>query len=336
MLRGDAVCARRDPERQRRHPEAGLARLDAPEGEDLVGRDPAAACEAVEVAARERLVELLVPGRNGCVRGEDGRGADELERLGEREAELLDERPGPLEAEERGVSLVHVEDAGLEPEPAESPNSADAEQHLLADPVLAVAAVQHVGHLGLEQVEADAADVGAPDPGGGRLAGELDLDADRLEHEPEALGVEGRVPRLLPVVLECLLEVALPVEQADADERDAQVGRGLEVVAGEDAEPARVDRERLAQPELRREVGDEEARVAVRPLPPAHARPSPAAAPAGRSPAPPPPGAAGGTVLSGPVLSTLFPPAPHRQRRPRNAQAKWADTGRLMDVPSGR
>ena len=37
----------------------------------------------------------------------------------------------------------------------------------------------------------------------------------------------------------------------------------------------------------------------------AHARPSPAAAPAGRSPAPPPPGAADGTVLSGPVLLTL-------------------------------
>src|SRR5207247_6927513 len=74
---------------------------------------------------------------------------------------------------------------------------------------------------------------------------------------------------------------------------------------------------------------------------PLHARPSPAAAPAGQlpatapakpapsllagsveprpaCPAPPPPGAAGGTVLSGPALPTLCPPAPHRERRPRN------------------
>src|SRR5215203_326187 len=58
-------------------------------------------------------------------------------------------------------------------------------------------------------------------------------------------------------------------------------------------------------------------------------RPSPASAPAGRSPAPPPPAAAGGTVLSGPVLLTLCPPAPHRQRRLRN-------TGTRPVLPSSR
>ncbi len=162
---------------------------------------------------------------------------------------------------------------GLEPELAQRPHAADAEHELLADPVLTVAAVQHVGHLGLEQVEAHAADVRAPDPGGDRLAGELDRDRDRLEHEAEPLRVELRVARLLPVVLERLLEVALPVEQADSDQRDAEVGGRLEVVAGEDPEPARVDRERLAQPELRREVRDEEAGFAVRPLPPGHRLP---------------------------------------------------------------
>src|SRR5215204_3228367 len=42
-----------------------------------------------------------------------------------------------------------------------------------------------------------------------------------------------------------------------------------------------------------------------------------ATAPAGRSPAPPSPAAAAGTLLSGPVLLTLCPPALHRQRRPQ-------------------
>ncbi len=36
----------------------------------------------------------------------------------------------------------------------------------------------------------------------------------------------------------------------------------------------------------------------------------PAAAPAGRSPAPPPPDAAGGTVLYGPVLARTVPSGP--------------------------
>ena len=155
--RGDAVRARRDPERQRRHPEARLVGLDASESEDLVGRDPASVREAVEVAPGELLVELLVPGRHGRVRREDGRGAHELERGREGEPALLDEDTRALEAEEGGVALVHVEDRRLEPELAKRPHAADAEQQLLAEPVLAVAAVQHVGHLGLEQVEAHAA-----------------------------------------------------------------------------------------------------------------------------------------------------------------------------------
>ena len=60
----------------------------------------------------------------------------------------------------------------------------------------------------------------------------------------EAVGVHG------------LAEVARAVEQPHADERDAEVARRLAVVAGQDAEAARVDPERLVDPELHREVGD--------------------------------------------------------------------------------
>ena len=53
----------------------------------------------------------------------------------------------------------------------------------------------------------------------------------------------------------------------------------------------------------------------------AHARPWPTTAPARRSRAPRTPGAARSTVPSGPVPRVLCPPAPHRERRPRNARA---------------
>ena len=59
------------------------------------------------------------------------------------------------------------------------------------------------------------------------------------------------------------VEVAAAVEQADADERHAELGRRLQVVAGEDAEAAAVDRQRLLDPELHREVGDADALVRV-------------------------------------------------------------------------
>ena len=75
---------------------------------------------------------------------------------------------------------------------------------------------------------------------------------------------------VLPAVLvEALAEVALAVEEADADERDAEVGGALDVVAGEDAEAAGVDRQRLVQAELGGEVGDragpQDAGVGARP-----------------------------------------------------------------------
>src|SRR6058998_398704 len=47
--------------------------------------------------------------------------------------------------------------------------------------------------------------------------------------------------------LEVHMAVALAVEEADADQRDAEVGGALQVIPGESAEAARVDRDRLVQ-----------------------------------------------------------------------------------------
>ena len=72
-----------------------------------------------------------------------------------------------------------------------------------------------------------------------------------------AVGVEVGVALLLPALdVERLAEVAVLVEEPDADERDAEVGRRLQVVAGEHAEAAGVLRQRLGDAELGREVGD--------------------------------------------------------------------------------
>src|SRR5262249_31315469 len=64
-----------------------------------------------------------------------------------------------------------------------------------------------------------------------------------------------------PVLLEPLAQVAFAVEEADGDEREAEVGGALQVIAGEDAEAARVDRQRLVDPELGAEVRDRPARA---------------------------------------------------------------------------
>ena len=170
------------------------------------------------------------------------------------------------------MALVHVEDARLDAERGQRPHAADAEQELLPDAVLAVAAVERIGQpLHLEQVERDRADVLPPDRRGDRLAREVDLDGDRLAHETGGLRIDGLVLLGLPAGrVEALREVAAAVEESDADERDAELGGALQVVAREDAEAAGVDRQRLLEAELHAEVGDEQPRgvIAVSPLPP--------------------------------------------------------------------
>ena len=77
------------------------------------------------------------------------------------------------------------------------------------------------------------------------------------QRQRQAVGVEDRVGLLLPAVArQRLAEVAVPVEQPDADDRHAEVARGLEVVAGQDAETAGVLRQHRGDAELRGEVAD--------------------------------------------------------------------------------
>src|SRR5207248_4384987 len=99
-------------------------------------------------------------------------------------------------------------------------------------------------------------------------AGQVDRDEQRLTvraefgDEREVEEVVLGVPLLLPAVhVQVLPEVPLAVHQADADERQAEVASALEVVAGEDAEAAGIDRYALVDAELGREVGDPGAGV---------------------------------------------------------------------------
>ena len=83
----------------------------------------------------------------------------------------------------------------------------------------------------------------------------------REDVDRQVVRVGDRIRLLLPRVRrERLAEESLAVEEADPDERHAEVARGLEMVAREDAEPARVDGQDLREPELGAEVGDPVAR----------------------------------------------------------------------------
>ncbi len=157
---------------------------------------------------------------------------------------------------------------------AQRTDTPDAQQHLLEQPVVGPAAVEPVGHppLGrlvvldvrVEQQQRDPSDLRLPDlrvqrATLGQTDGHLHRHPRRIGQlgQGEPVRVDARVPLLLPAVPgQRLHEVPGPVEQADADDRHAEVARGLEMVAGEDAEAAGVLRQHLGDTELRGEVGD--------------------------------------------------------------------------------
>ncbi len=113
-----------------------------------------------------------MPGRHGRVRREHRRVTD----LGQRQIEaraVLDQIADPLQDHEGGVALVQMEHAGLVAQRLERPHSADAQDDLLLDARLAIAAVEPRGELAIprrvfleirvEEVERDPAEAHAPD-----------------------------------------------------------------------------------------------------------------------------------------------------------------------------
>ena len=282
---GDAVGALGQAEAHDGHVEhrrvTALVVLGA-QRQDPFDGDARAGAGVGEVLLDERPGEPVDPGGDRRVRGEHRRGASDLERgvevqarTGGVDGELAD----ALQPQEPRVTLVGVEDLGrLVPGDArERPqrlDPADAEQQLLAQPVLGVAAVEAVGHVdvllavalhvGVEHEQRHASDPRHPDPGQQvRAAGHRDGDGRGLpgglaqHRDRELVGVEHGVGLLLPALAgERLLEVTVSVEQADADDRDAEVAGGLEVVAGQDAEATGVLRQHRRDPELRGEVAD--------------------------------------------------------------------------------
>ena len=267
-------------EAQREHGQAELLvrvlRVLAAERDELV---PAHA-DALDVGAQapvEQLhVEPLVPGGHRRVRGEDVRRPDHLARLGAGELVALHDLPQPLDGQERAVPLVHVADARLDAHHRQRAHAADAEEDLLAQAHVAVARIEARGdrallrlvlrHVRIQQEQRHAADLHAPDVEVHRLAVELDLPAQRLarrvrdQRHRHVVPVVLRIRLLLPAVGgQVLLEVAFAVEQPDGDERQAEVAGGFQVVAGEDAEAAGVDRQADVNPELGGEVGDRPA-----------------------------------------------------------------------------
>ena len=220
----------------------------------------------------ELRAEAVVAGGDGCVRGEDDLAWNLAGSVVEVHAFFDHASAYGLEDCEAAVAFVEVEDSGSDAHGFECAEAAYAEEEFLADAGATVAAVEArgefevlggvAGDVGVEEEKVAAADFDSPDLGADGAATGLDFDDDGfavcadggLHGELVDVGLEV-VFELPSGVVEALEEVSLAIEEADADERDVEVGCALDVVASEDAETAGVDGERFVQAEFSGEVG---------------------------------------------------------------------------------
>ena len=162
---------------------------------------------------------------------------------------------------------------GVDPEGVQSPHPSHAQEQFLADSRPCVAAIQtrrqrRSDSLFSGTFASRRSSVVRPTPtrqtrAMQRAGGRLDRDQERLpvrtahalDRQEVEIGVQV-VLLLPPVGVERLTEVALGVKQADGDQGDPQVAGALQMIAGQHAQAARIDRQALVQPELGGEVRD--------------------------------------------------------------------------------
>ena len=158
---------------------------EAREAQGDVGHVHEAVVEAAElvdgggaVVAKDLVhlvdAELIVTGGDGRVGGEDALLADEVDvgfgRVAQRFAgEVIFKQ---ADGEKGGVALVHVIDLGLTGEGVEQGDSAEAEDGLLTEAIVGVAAVEVVGEVAVPGVVAF--DVGVEQEDGDDVAGDAD------------------------------------------------------------------------------------------------------------------------------------------------------------------
>ena len=266
---GDAVDALGHAEGKHGHADRAAARVLSTELGEALLREAGVAKRAAERLPAHLGVVAVVAGGNGRVRREDRGLAHALHGLVERHAAGHELREA-LQSGERRVPLVQVEDSGLLLQLAERKDAADAEQHLLAHAELGLALVEGLreetialavlGDVRVEEIQRDAAHLKLPDLGAHHVAADRAVDVRARVHHREALEVVARVQDARgAVAAEFLQVIALPVQEADADERDAQVGGALQVVARQDAQAAGVLLHALVDGELAGEVRDPHA-----------------------------------------------------------------------------
>ena len=196
-----------------------------------------------------------------------------MERLDEGKLFAGDQHPDPLQPKEGGVAFVHMENRRLEAHGIQGLHPADAENDLLPDPHVMVAAVELVGDVPVirgvggkvcvEQEQAGQTDPDLPNLGPhlppGHIQfhhhGRLPIRPHGLAHRQVVENIVDDVGLLPSVPVDLLGKVTKPVKQTDRDKRQPQITGRFAMVARQDTETPGIDRQGFVEAEFRGEIG---------------------------------------------------------------------------------
>ena len=264
-----AVAVLRQLQRQHGHAEGFLpiGFILAAKREQFVAAEAKSIGVVAEEPHEEARLESIVALRDGRVRREDGGLTDVGTGFVKRDA-TVDKAADALQSAERGVPFVEVIHRRLDAELVQCDEAAEPEEHFLPDAIHLIATVEVMrelpigglvgGQVGVEQVQIRAADGHLPDLGLHLGVADRNRDGLLCIRDRDRAEVVARVEDThLAVELDLLPVVAVSPEHADAHQRHTEVGGRTQVVAGEHAQAAGVQRERFVQPVLHAEVRDQ-------------------------------------------------------------------------------
>ncbi|OPZ97884.1 MAG: hypothetical protein BWY71_01450 [Planctomycetes bacterium ADurb.Bin412] len=170
------------------------------------------------------------------------------------------------------MAFIHMANIRIDSQRFDCPKTADPQQNFLPQTHFVIPAIQLGGnlpvfypvaaHVGIQQIQIHAAYEDPPDLHHHIPVSDIDMKTDRPsvfpQHQPDGhiVKVIFRIRFLLPAVrVQILLKIPLPVEQSDADQRQAQIAGTFEVITGENAQTAGINRQAFVQSELRTEIG---------------------------------------------------------------------------------
>ena len=207
----------------------------------------------------QACVETIVPSGNWSVGGENHFAGNAGHGLFKGQPFFLHPAGDGFEHCKSAVTFVQMQHAGRYAHSLQRAESTDPEQQLLANAHAAVAAIQArsefavLGSITLDirikKQQVAPAHLHPPDFGANNAAAGYEIHfhglaifADGRLHG-KLIDVSLEVLLLLPAVaIQALAEVALAVEQSNADQGNVQVRRALDMVSRKNAQAARVNR----------------------------------------------------------------------------------------------